>query len=195
LHYFYRDGLYRRILIYYSTLLKYTGLLIPNSDKLKNLSNSSTIKKYNKALDYVENMKLPTLLTDITCKVLINGVYYGIILTNDKNNFAIMDLPFNYCRTRAKDWAGNDIIEFNVSYFDSIVDKDSKEYALKIYPKIITTYYKKWVKGTVPKDDPWVIVPTKIGVCFYMFDCHPFFLTIIPACINYDNAVETDRER
>ena len=195
LHYFYRDGLYRRILIYYSTLLKYIGLLIPNSDKLKNLSNSSTIKKYNKALDYVENMKLPTLLTDITCKVLINGVYYGIILTNDKNNFAIMDLPFNYCRTRAKDWAGNDIIEFNVSYFDSIVDKDSKEYALKIYPKIITTYYKKWVKGTVPNNDPWVIVPTKIGVCFYMFDCHPFFLTIIPACINYDNAVETDRER
>ena len=195
LHYFYRDGIYRRILIYYSTLLKYTGLLIPNSDKLKNLSNSSTIKKYNKALDYVENMKLPTLLTDIGCKVLINGVYYGIILTNDKNNFAIMDLPFNYCRTRAKDWAGNDIIEFNVSYFNSITDKDSKEYALKIYPKIITAYYKKWVKGSVPKDDPWVIVPTKIGVCFYMFDCRPFFLTVIPACINYDNAVETDRER
>lgn len=195
LHYFYRDGIYRRIVIYYATLLKYVGLLVPNSDKLKNLSNSSTIKKYNKALDYVENMKLPTLLTDISQKVLVDGVYYGIILTNDRNNFAIMDLPFNYCRTRAKDWLGNDIIEFNVSYFDTITDKDSKEYALKIYPKVITSYYKKWSKGSIPKDDPWVIVPTKIGVCFYMFDCRPFFLTVIPACINYDNAVETDRER
>ena len=193
--YFYRDGLYRRILLYYSTLLKYLGLVIPNSDKLKNLSTPNTIKKYNKALDYVEGMKLPTLLTDITEKVLVNGAYYGIILSSEKNGFAVMDLPQNYCRTRAKDWLGNDIIEFNVSYFDTISDKDAKEYALKIYPKIIVSYYKKWKKGLIAKGDPWVIIPTNMSLCFYMFDCRPFFLTVIPAAINYDNAVETDRER
>jgi hypothetical protein len=77
-----------------------------------------------------------------------------------------MDLPFSYCRTRMKDWLGNDIIEFNVSYFDSISDDSMKEYALKVYPKVITSYYRKWVKGTVSKNDPWVIIPAKIGVCF-----------------------------
>lgn len=194
-NYFYRDGLYRRIITYYATLLKYVGLVIPNSDKLKNLSNSSTIKKYNKAIDYVEAMKLPTLLTDISEKVLVNGIYFGIILSNDKNSFAVMDLPFSFCRTRAKDWLGNDIIEFNVSYFDTISDKDMKEYALKIYPKAVVSYYKKWKKGIIPNSDPWVIISTKISLCFYLFDFKPFFLTVIPACINYDDAVETDRER
>ncbi len=193
--YFYRDGLYRRILLYYSTLLKYVGLVIPNTDKLKNLSNSSTIKKYNKALDYVEAMKLQTLLTYITEKVLVNGIYYGVILSGDKNGFTVMDLSYTYCRTRAKDWLGNDIIEFNVSYFDTITDKDAKEYSLKIFPKVIVSYYKKWKKGLIPKGDPWVIIPTNMSLCFYMFDFKPFFLTVILAAINYDNAVETDRER
>ena len=181
-NYFYRDGLYRRIITYYATLLKYVGLVIPNSDKLKNLSNSSTIKKYNKAIDYVEAMKLPTLLTDISEKVLVNGIYFGIILSNDKNSFAVMDLPFSFCRTRAKDWLGNDIIEFNVSYFDTISDKDMKEYALKIYPKAVVSYYKKWKKGIIPNSDPWVIISTKISLCFYLFDFKPFFQMTCPDC-------------
>lgn len=194
-NYFYKDGIYRRIITYYATLLKYVGLIIPNSDKLSNLSNPGIVKKFNKALDYVEDMKVPSLLTEITYKVLVDGTYYGVILSSEKNNFVIMDLPFAWCRTRMKDWLGNDVIEFNVSYFDSIPTQDMKEYALKIYPKNVVAYYKKWSKGLVSKDDPWVIIPTKIGVCFSLFDGHPFFLSVIPAAINYDDAVETERER
>lgn len=194
-NYFYKDGIYRRIITYYATLLKYVGLIIPNSDKLSNLSNPGIVKKFNKALDYVEDMKLPSLLTEITYKVLVDGTYYGVILSNEKNNFVIMDLPFSWCRTRMKDWLGNDVIEFDVSYFDSIPTSDMKEYALKIYPKNVVTYYKRWSKGLVDKGDPWVIIPTKIGVCFSLFDGRPFFLSVIPAAINYDNSVETERER
>ena len=194
-NYFYKDGLYRRIITYYATLLKYTGLVIPNSDKTKNLSTPGITKKYNKAVDFVEDIKTSTLFTEISYRVLVNGIYYGIILSSEKNNFVLMDLPFSYCRTRMKDWLGNDIIEFNVSYFDSISDDSMKEYALKVYPKVITSYYRKWVKGTVSKNDPWIIIPAKIGVCFQLFDGRPFFLSVIPAAINYDNAVETERER
>ena len=194
-NYFYKDGIYRRIICYYATLLKYIGLVIPNSDKLKNLSTPGIVKKYNKAIDFVEDMKVPSLFTEITYRVLVDGIYYGIILSSERNNFVVMDLPFSWCRTRMKDWLGNDIIEFNVSYFDTIPTSDMKEYALKIYPKTVVAYYKKWSKGQVPKDDPWVIIPAKIGVCFQLFDGRPFFLSVIPAAINYDDAVETERER
>ena len=44
-NYFYKDGFYKRILIYYATLLKYTGVLIPNPANGKNLSNPFISKK------------------------------------------------------------------------------------------------------------------------------------------------------
>jgi hypothetical protein len=36
-------------------------------------------------------------------------------------------LPTAYCQTRFKDVAGNDLIEFDVSNFNTITDEDSKK--------------------------------------------------------------------
>ena len=60
-NYFYKDGFYKRILIYYATLLKYSGLLIPNPATGKTLSNPKNSKKYNNAMDFVERLSLPTI--------------------------------------------------------------------------------------------------------------------------------------
>ena len=64
-NYFNKDGYYKQIIIYYATLLKYMGLLIPNPSYGKNLSTSHIQKRYYQALDYVECMQLPILLTNI----------------------------------------------------------------------------------------------------------------------------------
>ena len=45
-NYFYKDGFYKRILIYYATLLKYTGMLIPNPSYGKKLSTEHIQKRY-----------------------------------------------------------------------------------------------------------------------------------------------------
>jgi hypothetical protein len=55
-NYFNKDGYYKQIIIYYATLLKYMGLLIPNPSYGKNLSTSHIQKRYYQALDYVECM-------------------------------------------------------------------------------------------------------------------------------------------
>ena len=55
-NYFNKDGYYKQIIIYYATLLKYMGLLIPNPSNGKNLSTSHIQKRYYSALDYVERM-------------------------------------------------------------------------------------------------------------------------------------------
>jgi hypothetical protein len=55
-NYFNKDGYYKQIVIYYATLLKYMGLLIPNPSNGKNLSTSHIQKRYYNALDYVERM-------------------------------------------------------------------------------------------------------------------------------------------
>lgn len=192
-NYFYKDGFYRKIILYYATLLKYAGLVIPNSDKSQNLSKKNIQKRYSEAVDYVENIKTTDLFTNISWRVLVDGAYYGVIIAADKKNFAIMDLPFPYCRSRFKDLSGNDIMEFNVSYFLTIPDEKDRKVALKAYPSVISSYFQKWMNNR--GITPWCIIPSSIGICFILFDGHPLFLNVIPATIQYDDAVDTERER
>ena len=192
-NYFAKDGYYKQIIIYYATLLKYSGILIPNPTAGKNLSTPHIQKKYYSAMDYVDKMNLQTVLTDWAQKILVNGTYYGVIIESNKTNFSVLDLPAAYCHSRFKDYYGNDIIEFNLSYFNTITDKELRDAAFKVYPDFIIKAYRKWSNGKLRSQ--WVIIPSNIGVCFPMFDNRPFFLNIIPSTIQYDNAIETEQER
>ncbi len=192
-NYFNKDGYYRQLVLYYATLLKYTGLLIPNPAAGKNLSTSHIQKKYFQAMDYIDKMNLETILVEWAQKILVDGCYYGVISKVDKMHFAVLTLPAGYCQTRFKDVAGNDLIEFDLSYFNTITDKNNKKAALAAYPDFIVSAYKKWDKGKLPSK--WIVVPADIGICFPMLDGRPFFLNVIPSTIKYDEAVATEQER
>lgn len=192
--FFYKDGLYKRILIYYATLLTYVGILIPNPIAGNELSTPYVKKRYNTALDYLDKMFLPTILTKFSLGALIDGCYYGVLQDVSKTSFVLLDLPFEYCRSRFKDLNGNDIIEFNVQYFDTIADESTRKQALKVYPKVVSDHYYRYHRGTVSKY--WVKIPTDLGFCFSFFDdSRPLFLDVIPASIDYDDAVELNKER
>ena len=125
-NYFYKDGFYKRLVIHYATLLKYVGLLIPNPSFGKNLSTSHIQKRYFNAVDFVDRINLPVILTNCAQRALVDGCYYGILQDVNKTGLVILDLPSNWCCTRFKDALGNDIIEFDVSYFNTILDESSK---------------------------------------------------------------------
>ena len=193
-NFFYKDGFYKRIIVYYATILKYIGILIPNPSAGNELSTPYIQKRYNSALDYLDKMGLPDLLTRISLRALIDGCYYGVLQNVSKSDFVILDLPAEYCRSNFRDFHGNDIIEFNVLYFDTIIDEDIKKQALKLYPKEIADHYRRYKKQQVKT--PWARIPTSIGFCFSFFDDNrPFFLDVIPATIDYDEAVGINRER
>ena len=59
-------------------------------------------------MDYIEALKLPKLLTNISKKVLVEGAYYGLLLEVTKDKFSIIDLSSAYCRSRLYDGEGND---------------------------------------------------------------------------------------
>jgi hypothetical protein len=84
------------------------------------------------------------------------------------------------------------VVEFDLSYFKTITDENSRKAALAAYPKIVSKAYKEFAKG---KRDKWLIIPSPLGVCFPFFDGHPLFLSVIPATIKYDEAIVTERER
>lgn len=192
-NYFNKDGYYKQIIIYYATLLKYMGLLIPNPSTGKNLSTSHIQKRYYNALDYVERMQLPILLTNIAQRALVDGCYYGLKVETDKNNFQLIDLPSGYACSRFKDIQGNDVVEFDVSYFGTITDSEQRKAALAAYPKVVAKAWKEWHNGR--RKSKWVIIPKEIGVCFPFFDGRPLLLNVIPATLEYDEAVATERDR
>lgn len=193
-NFFYKDGFYKRIIIYYATILKYIGILIPNPTAGNELSTPYVQKRYNNALDYLDKIGLPELLTRISMRALIDGCYYGVLQNVSKNDFVILDLPTEYCRSNFRDFHGNDIIEFNVQYFNTIIDEDVRKQALKIYPKEVADHYRRYKKSQVKT--PWVKIPTSIGFCFsFSDDNRPLFLDVIPATIDYDEAVDTNKER
>ena len=65
------------------------------------------------------------------------GVYYGLVANINNDKLVVIDLPREYCRTNYVDLNGNEIIEFNVAYFDKYTDNGLRESILKSYPKYI----------------------------------------------------------
>lgn len=192
-HYFHKDGYYKQIILHYATLLKYSGLVIPNPVNGKSLSNSAIQKRYASALDYVEAMSLPSFLTECARVALIEGSYFGLRVDTDKNTFAVIDLPYEYARSRFRDVDGNDLVEFDLRYFDTITDIETRKIALNTYPRVIKKAYEKFHKNKLKQ--PWFLVPREIGICFSFFTGEPMFLSVIPKTLEYDAAIELEEER
>lgn len=192
-NYFTKGGFYQRLLLHYATLLKYTGLLIPNPSFGKNLSESYITKKYNAAINFVDNADLPELFTHIAIKTLRDGCYYGVIQEVTDRSVSILDLPVYYCRSRFKDKEGNDIIEFNVTYFDTITDKEYRKKAFAAYPKEVVNWYRRYRNRKT--NDPWCYISPEVGICMSLVNDRPIFLNIISAALEYDDAKDINRER
>ena len=192
-HYFYRDGYYKQIIIHYATLLKYAGLLIPNPKFGKKLSTSHINKRYYGALDFVENMSLQLFLTECAQRALVDGCYFGVRVDTDKDSFSVIDLPSGYARSRFKDIEGNDLVEFDLRYFNTIKDESAKKIALNTYPKVIRKAYNQFDQGKLKNN--WFLVPSNIGICFPFFDGRPLFLSVIPKTLEYDAATQLEQER
>lgn len=195
--YFYRDGFYKRIILYYATLLTYSGLLIPSPAIGKQLSTPHIAKRFYSTLEYVDKINLAEIMTKMSVRVLIDGAYYGIIQDASKGSFVLLDLPTTYCRSCYVDVEGNDIIEFNVAYFDTIIDQDVRQEILNTYPKIVSDYYRGYKgdkKGKKKVNTPWMKIPTDIGVCFTLFGETPLFLSTIPETVRYDKALDRQED-
>ena len=193
-YFFNRDGYYKQILTYYATLSKYAGLLIPQVRGNSSLSSPHISKRYEAALTFVEELKAPIFFTNCAIRALRDGCYYGVRANRGKDSIAIIDLPPDYCITRFKDARGNDLIEFNLAFFDSIKDEQNRKAALETFPKDIVKAYRAYHKGKIK--EKWYFIPSDLGVCFPLFDGRPPLLHIIPKSLTYDEAVanELDRE-
>lgn len=193
-NYYYKDGFYKKIILHYASLLKNTGLLIPTPRFDTNLSKKKLQSKFYKALEFVDNLNIPVLASDIYLKVLRDGAYYAVKkFTNDKD-FTLLELPSLYCSSKYKNLQGKDVIDFDLNYFDSIGDKQTKNLLLtKAYPKIFLKAYNQYKKGITTN---LFSIPTDISVYLsFTDDARPFFLDVIQATIDYDESIQNHKEK
>lgn len=190
--FYYKDGFYKRITSYFGTMLKNIGILIPNPSHKKSIEEPALAKRYHKATNFVDKMDLANNLTRISMKVIIDGAYYGVITSIAPNTFSTLDLPFAYCRTNFKDEQGNDIVEFNVAYFDTILSEANRASALATYPEEVAKHYKRWKRGKASVS--WMFLSTDTSICFYIYDLNPLFIQVIPAALEYDMSVAREAE-
>lgn len=184
LNFFYTSGFYRRMLIYYSTILDYTLLTTPHLKKSEDKISTQIINKYYDVMDYIDNLNIKTLFTNFAIKVLSEGAYYGVI-SRDENEQKenILTLPFSYCRSRFKTYEGVDVVEFNVRYFDKIYDKNKRIACLRTYPMEIRKAYNSYKnRGT----SNWFQIPIEDGIHFNLYEERPFLSDIIPAIVDFD---------
>ena len=190
--FFLKDGFYRRIMIHYATILTYSGILIPKVRPGQSITSPKTKKKYYDAMNFCDRANFKDIFTHCSLRAVVEGCYYGIVQTVNKTHLVLMDLPASYCRTRYKDLEGNDIVEFDLSYFNTFNLETERKACLKTFPSEVSREYRKFLKG---KRDRWYLFSGGVGVCFPLLDGVPPFLSMIPASLDYDEAVNIERDR
>lgn len=190
--FFLKDGFYRRIMIHYATILIYNGILIPKVKMGQSINSGKTKKRYYDAINFCDYANFKDTFTHCSLRAVVEGCYYGIVQTVNKTKLVLMDLPIEYCRTRYKDLEGNDIVELDLGYFSTFGIESERKACLKTFPHEVEREYKKFLRG---KRDRWYFFSGGVGVCFPLLDGVPPFLNMIPASIDYDEAIKTERDR
>lgn len=195
-HFYLTNGLYRRIILYFSTMLLYEVMLSPKFTE-KVPDKDAFLSNFYKALRFVDDMSIPKELVRIFTIMLIDGSYSGLIRPSSSGSILFADLPADYCRTRFRSPNDNQILEFNVRYFSSI-QRDQKD-ILDTYPSSIVNFYKRYRAGK--EKSPWYLCAEDEGV---IFSCSldgnatssapPFFIQIIPAITRLREYQDTDLE-
>ena len=191
--FFAEDGFYRRIIIHYATVLEYSGILVPVLGPGVKITEKFIEKRYHEAVTFIENINIKGFFRRCAKAVLVDGVYYGFIKKLDKKNFTIVDLSPKYCRSEYRDFYGNDIVEFNVAYFDTIIKEDARRRLLRAYPEEVETHYRAYKANQGV--GAWVKLPSGVGISFTLLDNDPPFLAGIDPSLLYKETIELEVER
>ena len=158
-------------------------------------SQKQITKAFYNACEFVEQLDIRNTLVRITRAWLINGIYNGL-MCEKLGKVVLYDLPIQYCRTRFKDFNNLNVLEFNITYFESL--NNDPEYQLKIletFPLNVQAAWKLWLARKLL--DPWVMIPSSQGGVSFCFaeDQSPALIASIPDLLALKDAVGREEKR
>ena len=192
MHFFKHNPMYKRIILHYASFLTYQYLCVPHTPIEDGFKDKKITLRYDDAVDFLYDFQVESKCSYFTFKSLVEGAYYGLI-KEVSNRPVLMDLPIEYCRSRFKSETDVDVVEFDLSFFDSIRDEDLKKQVLASYPKYIQKEYKRYLKDKQNKR--WIFLNPTDGVHFNFYTEYPFFLDIIPLLIGYNDLSDINKKK
>ena len=193
-NYFYRvNSNYRNNIDFLANLPLYDTVVIPVFEEGKG-SDNQILKAFYNACEFVEQLDIPNTFSYITKEWLKNGIFNGILRYKD-NKAVIQALPLEYCRTRFKDFNNLNLLEFNITYFEKIFDKQIRKEVLLTFPEIIQKAWRAWENKKL--FDPWVMLPAVDGgICFtFAGDSTPLLIASIPELKKMQDAIGREEKR
>lgn len=194
LYYYRTNGDYRNNIDFLASLPLYDTFVVPilQSDTG---SRAQIIKKFDEACEFIEKLDIPNTFCHITKEWLKVGVYYGVLRKEGKE-VIMQDLPLEYCRTRFKDFNNLNILEFNIQYFERIINDEMREEVVKTFPEVVQQAWNEY-KNKKLVFDPWVLIPAEIGgACFtFIDDQSPLLIASIPQLKKLDDAIKREEKR
>lgn len=191
-HFYRSNGIYTHMINYLSNLLLYDTIVIPKRDLGSRVSNGMMNKRFHMALKFIEGIDVAVTFTRITKLMLIHGVYYGLVRDFSSETILIQDLETHYCRSRFKSPNGVDLLEFDLGYFDAILEPEIRFETLDSFP---VEFKKAYLKFKERPSLRWFEVPEHLGVVFYDLDMIPYLVASLPSTLMYDEAQDDERRR
>lgn len=204
--FFETSGIYQEMCKYYASIYRYDWYLVPfieenDIGELQDLPDKDAIlKKFYKALNFLDNSSLKKLFGQISLAVIREGAYYGYLL-DSKEKIIMQQLPAKYSRCRYN--VGNyPAIEFNLKYFDDeFSDVQYRLRILKMFPlefqKAYAMYKRGKLKGDYQGDENgWYLLEPGMGFKFNIGGSDfPILCNAIPAIIDLEEAKEIDKQK
>lgn len=199
-YFFEAGGIYYNLCNYLAKLYRYDWYVTPFVVDTEKEKEDKILKSFANVLTYLDNSEVKVVCEDAILDMIINGVYYGIILDfNDK--FGLQDLPADYCRTRYTQGT-LPIVELNLKFFDDcFTNVQYRIQVLKMFPKDIQHAYVQFkenkLKGDYPGDTTfWYPLDPETTVCLTLNKKQfPPFVGVIPSLIDLDQAQDLDKKK
>lgn len=179
------SGLYKQIISFYSNLLSFDTYTSVRKSRKNKANRKKYIDHYSSACYFADTVLNPQLnYPRVIMKALTEGAYYGVLLVENEESAILRDLPAEFCRSRKKNYSNVDIVELDMSYFNSLTNDEAEiREILKEFPREFATGYNAYL--TNRQENQWFEIPEEYGTCFYFYDEEvPPLLSMIIAITN-----------
>ena len=200
-NYFYEtNGIYQKTCNYLSNLYRYDWYIVPEIFNGATENTEKVLKDFVKILSYLDNSYVKKVCGEIASKVVVDGVYYGYIASNN-TGLVLQELPVQYCRTRYS--VGHQpAVEFNMRFFDEkFSDINYRMRILKLFPSEFTKGYLLYKQGKLVGDKQgeigtWYLLDPEFTVKFSLGRNElPALVNAIPDILDLQHAQLIDRRK
>lgn len=189
---------YARIIDYLATMYYTRYFVTPrllDSPQTQKLVGDDWLTVYNQMMEIADGLNLDTKFSTLLhCLFIEGGVYFTTIYSEDSTAIDTIILPSEYCQRVGETVLGTDVIQFDMSYFDSLglSDEELKD-LLEGFPEEFNKGYNDYKRDNNLR---WKVLNPPFSSCVLLNPkAIPTFLYALVGVRNYENYAQNELDK